>query len=231
MDRPDALPVEVVARFDTRYPMAAQLSAPARASLFQSAQHLRVGPGVRLFDDHQACAGFPFVLEGSVRVLKQAASGRALPLYRVGPGETCIISSSCLLGREAYNARGITECDTELVLLPPPVFEQLLDETVFRDFVFHLFSERIADLMQLIEAVAFQRLDQRLAALLLGHGRVLQITHQQLADELGSVREIVSRLLKGFAAQQLVRLGREQIEIIDAAALRRLASDGRADSP
>ena len=102
---------------------------------------------------------------------------------------------------------------------------------MFRDFVFHLFSERIADLMQLIEAVAFQRLDQRLAALLLGHGRVLQITHQQLADELGSVREIVSRLLKGFAAQQLVRLGREQIEIIDAAALRRLASDGRADSP
>jgi CRP/FNR family transcriptional regulator len=78
--------------------------------------------------------------------------------------------------------------------------------------------------MQLVEAVAFQKLDQRLAALLLGKGRTIHVTHQGLADELGSVREIVSRLLKSFAEQGLVSLGREQIEIVDPARLRRVAA-------
>ena len=180
--------------------------------------------GTLLFDDHQACEGFPFVVEGSIRVLKAAPNGRELPLYRVTPGETCVISSSCLLGQEDYNARGITEADTLLMLLPKAVFDELLAEPAFRGFVFHLFAERIADLMQIIEEVAFHKLDQRLAALLLGKGRWLHTTHQQLADELGSVREIVSRLLKGFAAQGLVRLAREQIEILDPAGLRQLAT-------
>ncbi len=218
-----------IAQLAARYPMIEALPEPARERLVAAARWVRVPPGQLLFDDHQACEGFPFVVEGSVRVVKCAANGRELPLYRVTPGETCIISSSCLLGEEDYNARGVTETDTLLMLLPKPVFDALLAEPVFRGFVFHLFAERIADLMQLIEAVAFHRLDQRLAALLLGKGRVLHVTHQQLADELGSVREFVSRLLKGFAAQGLVRLSREQIEILDAAGLRRVASEGRHD--
>jgi CRP/FNR family transcriptional regulator len=182
-----------------------------------------VPTGAIVFDELQACHGFPFVLRGSIRVVKAAASGRELPLYRVGPGETCIISSSCLLGDTAYNARGVAESETLLALMPHPLFEDMLALAPFRTFVFHLFAERIADLMQLVEAVAFRKLDQRLAALLLGHGRLVRVTHQQLADELGSVREIVSRLLKGFAEQGWVRLGREQIEIISPADLRHLA--------
>jgi CRP/FNR family transcriptional regulator len=216
-------------RFEEHYPMIGALPEPARRRLLQAARLARVPAGRLVFDDHQACEGFPFVVEGSVRVLKCAPNGRELPLYRVTPGETCIISSSCLLGHEDYNARGIAETDTVLMLLPKPVFDELLAEPVFRGFVFHLFAERIADLMQLIEAVAFHRLDQRLAALLLGKGRLVHMTHQQLADELGSVREFVSRLLKGFAAQGLVRLSREQIEILDAAGLRRVASEGRQE--
>jgi len=213
-------------QLDARYPVLADLSAPARTRLLHSAQWMRVPAGAMLFDDRQACEGFPFVVEGSVRVSKCAPSGRELPLYRVGPGETCIISSSCLLGHEDYNARGVTESDTLLMLLPKAVFDEMMGERPFRDFVFHLFAERIADLMQLIEEVAFRKLDQRLAALLLGKGRVLHVTHQQLADELGSVREIVSRLLKGFAEQGFVRLAREQVEIVDAAGLRQLAALG-----
>ena len=214
-------------QLDARYPVLAGLSAPARTRLLHSAQWMRVPAGAMLFDDRQACEGFPFVVEGSVRVSKCAPSGRELPLYRVGPGETCIISSSCLLGHEDYNARGVTESDTLLMLLPKAVFDELMGERPFRDFVFHLFAERIADLMQLIEEVAFRKLDQRLAALLLGKGRVLHVTHQQLADELGSVREIVSRLLKSFAEQGLVKLAREQVEIIDPPGLRRMAAEGR----
>jgi CRP/FNR family transcriptional regulator len=206
-----------------RYPMIAALPEAARARLLAAARWVKVPAGTLVFDDRQPCEGFPFVVDGSVRVLKAAPNGRELPLYRVAPGETCVISSSCLLGHEDYNARGVTEADTLLMLLPRAVFEELLAEPAFRGFVFHLFAERIADLMQLIEEVAFHKLDQRLASLLLGHGRVLHTTHQQLADELGSVREIVSRLLKGFAAQGLVKLAREQIEILDPAGLRRIA--------
>ena len=157
-------------------------------------------------------------------MVKSAANGRELPLYRVTPGETCILSTSCLLAGEPYQARGVTECDCELMLLPVALFEPLLAEPAFRRFVFHLFAERLTELMTLIEAVAFHRLDARLAGCLLGKGPVLQLTHQQLADELGSVREMVSRLLKGFAGQGLVQLGREQIRILDAAGLRQIAN-------
>ncbi len=209
------------------YPALAGLPEDVRAKLADAVQTLRIPAGTRVFDERDACQGFPFVIEGSIRVLKTAPNGRELPLYRVAPGETCIISSSCLLGQSDYNARGIAEEETELVLLPKPMFDALMAHAPFRGFVFELFSERIAELMQLVEEVAFRKLDQRLAALLLGKGRVVRATHQQLADELGSVREIVSRLLKSLAEQGLVSLGREQIEILDAAGLRRLASEAR----
>ena len=205
------------------YPVLDTLPAALRSRVAQQAQTVKMPAGSVLFDERQPCQGFPFILDGGIRVLKPAANGRELPLYRVLPGESCIITSSCLLGRTDYNARGITEGETTLVLLPRPLFDELLGQPAFRNFVFNLFSERIADLMQLVEEVAFRKLDQRLAGLLLGKGKLVHATHQQLADELGSVREIVSRLLKGFAAQDLVRLGREQIEILDPAGLRRLA--------
>lgn len=205
---------------DTLYPVLGTLPGDMREQLARAAQQITVPAGARVFDERQPCAGFPFVLEGALRVVKRSPQGRELPLYRVLPGETCIVSTGCLLGHVGYNATGVAECETRLLVLPPAVFDRLLAEAPFRDYVFRLFSDRIAELMQLIEAVAFRRLDARLAERLLGHGPVLRITHQQLADELGSVREIVSRLLKGFADEGLVRLGREQIDILDAAGLR-----------
>lgn len=200
------------------------LSPAARDRILQCGQRICVPAGAQVFDEHQRCSGFPFVLEGAIRVIKRSAQGRELPLYRVLPGETCIVSTSCLLGHTDYNASGIAERDSTLLLLPQPDFEALMAEPAFRDFIFRLISERMADLMQLVEEVAFRRLDARLANHLLGRGRLLQITHQQLADELGSVREMISRLLKGFADQGLIRLGRERIEVIDPAGLRRIAA-------
>lgn len=205
------------------YPVLAGLPCEAQG-LLSSAQTMTVPAGTLLFDEHQPCQGFPFVLVGGIRVVKRSANGRELPLYRVLPGDSCIMTSSCLLGQVDYRACGITESDTELVFLPKPAFDQLLMHAPFRLFVFQLFAERIGELMQLVEEVAFQKLDQRLANLLLGRGKLIQTTHQQLADELGSVREMVSRLLKGFAEQGLVRLGREQIEILDPAGLRKLSA-------
>jgi CRP/FNR family transcriptional regulator len=206
------------------YPALAEVAPATRAEVLAQAQRIAVPAGTVLFDERQTCQGFPFVLAGAVRVLKSAPNGRELPLYRVLPGETCIITSSCLLGHADYNARGVTEGATELVFLPRPQFDRLLASPPFRAFVFQLFAERIAELMQLVEEVAFHKLDQRLAALLLGKGQLLHVTHQHLADELGSVREMVTRLLKGFAGQGLVALGREQVEILDAAGLRKIAA-------
>jgi CRP/FNR family transcriptional regulator len=216
--------MEENARLFELYPALAEVAPETRAVALAQAQIFTVPAGTVLFDERQPCQGFPFVLAGAVRVLKAAANGRELPLYRVLPGETCIITSSCLLGHADYNARGVAEGATELVFLPREQFAALLASPPFRDFVFQLFAERIAELMQLVGEVAFRHLDQRLAALLLGKGRTLHITHQQLADELGSVREMVSRLLKGFAEQGLVALGREQVEILDAAGLRCIAA-------
>lgn len=208
------------------YPALAGLPADRLQRLLAPQAVMHLPAGTQVFAENQPCQGFPLLLDGCIKVIKQASSGRELMLYRVSPGGSCIISSSCLLGRSDYNARGIAETPLTLVALPVGEFASLLvDHAPFRDFVFHLFAERISELMQLVEEVAFARLDQRLAKLLLArNSATLNVTHQQLADELGSVREIVSRLLKGFAAQGLVSLGREQLTITDHSGLQKLLS-------
>ncbi len=207
------------------YPMLVDLPAGERESMLSGAVLLNIPAGATVFDENQPCQGFPLLLGGSLRVIKASPNGRELQLYRVLPGESCILTSSCLLGHTSYQARGICEQDISMVLLPAPLFHALFDRhPQFRDYVFHLFSERLTDLMQLVTAVAFQKLDQRLAALLIARPSPIHATHQALADELGSAREMVSRLLKGFADQGWLRLGREQIEVLDRAALAHLAA-------
>ena len=208
------------------YPALAGLPAARLAELLQPQAVMRLPAGTQVFAEHQPCQGFPLLVEGSIKVVKLAASGRELMLYRVAPGGSCIISSSCLLGHTEYNARGIAETPLTLLALPVGAFATLmLEHPPFRDFVFHLFADRIGELMQLVEEVAFSRLDQRLAKLILARNSdTLNVTHQQLADELGSVREIVSRLLKGFAAQGLVTLSREQLTVSDRIGLQKLAT-------
>lgn len=208
------------------YPSLAGLADDRLAPLLAPTAVMHLPAGSQVFAEHQPCQGFPLLLEGSIKVVKLAASGRELMLYRVAPGGSCIISSSCLLGHTDYNARGIAETPLTLTILPLASFSQLMIEyPAFRDFIFHLFAERIGELMQLVEEVAFARLDQRLAKLLVARQEdMLHVTHQQLADELGSVREIVSRLLKGFAAQGLVSLGREQLTILDRHGLQKMAA-------
>lgn len=180
--------------------------------------------GSAVFDENLPCAHFPLVLEGSIRVRKLAPQGKELLLYRVAAGESCILTSSCLLGARDYTASAIAETDVSVLAMPRALFLDLLgSEPAFRNEVFELFAARLADLMTLVDAVAFQRLDQRLAGRLLGHGAIVTISHLELAQELGSVREIVSRLLGDFAQRGALRLGRGRIEILDAALLRRIA--------
>jgi len=208
-----------------RYPMLCELPANTLEELMNSATYMRVPAGAMIFDENQPCMGFPLLLSGSARVIKASPNGRELHLYYVQPGEACILTSSCLLGRMHYQARGLVQQELELVVLPPKTFRALFSiSESFRDHVFSRFSERLSDLLELVAAVTFQKLDQRLARVLAAKSSPIRTTHQALADELGSLREIVSRLLKSFADQGWVRLGREQIDVLDASALQRLAA-------
>jgi CRP/FNR family transcriptional regulator len=194
------------------------------AELGPSIGPMTVPAGTVLFVENTPCRGFPLVLEGEVKVSRHSSDGRSLELYRVVPGELCLVSSGCLFRSSPLSAQGITTRQTTLLLIPPPVFTQWLQTNAFRDEVLGLFAERMADLTLLVDAVAFHKLDSRLAAALLGHGQDLAITHQSLANELGSVREIITRLLQRFEREGWLELGRERIQIRDSVALRRVAS-------
>lgn len=208
-----------------RFPALAGLAPDRLERLLAAAELRRVPAGSILFDADQPCRGFPLVLEGAVRVLMNAPNGREILLYRVDPGQGCILSGGCLLGHSDYAARGIAEEDVTLLNLSPAEFNTLLlEHEPFRRFVFGMYGERLAEVMQLVEEVAFRRLDERLAQLLVHRGPVIEATHQKLADELGSVREIVSRLLRSFEQRGWVKLERERVTLADPKSLAALAA-------
>ena len=208
------------------FPVLVALPAARVDAMLNEAQVVHAPAGSILFDAKQPCRGFPLLLDGSVRVTKSAPSGREILLYRVEPGQGCILSGGCLLGHADYSATGIAEQDVTLVSIPPGLFQELLLQSEpFRKFVFGMYGDRLAEVMELVEEVAFRRLDMRLAQLLIRRGPVLEDTHQRLADELGSVREIVSRLLRGFESRGWVKLERERITVLDPKSLSALARE------
>jgi CRP/FNR family transcriptional regulator len=161
--------------------------------------------------------------------MRSLDNGRELHMYDVEPGESCVMSTGCMLGNMPYRAHGTCMTDVELALIPKPMFDRLMAEHApFRNEIFVLFSERLSRLMELVEAVGFQRLDQRLAAALLGKGQRVEASHEQLAQSLGVSRESVSRQLKHFEERGWVQLGRGVIGILDPRALRLMAGGNAA---
>lgn len=207
-----------------RFPALAQLAQERIERLISASPLVNAPEGTILFDARQPCRGFPLLLEGAVGVWKIAPSGREILLYRVEPGEGCVLSGGCLLGESDYTATGIAERDVVLLSLPAAEFHALLlEHEPFRRFVFGLYNARLAEVMELVEEVAFRRLDARLARLLIRRAPVFEGTHQQLAEELGSVREIVTRLLRSFETRGWVRLERSRITVLDPKSLAALA--------
>jgi CRP/FNR family transcriptional regulator len=207
------------------YPVLSRLTAAEQDALRREVQSAHIPAGTVLFDLDSPCSLFLLLTAGTVRVVKPALSGREIVLYRLDPGDSCILTVSCLLGESSYPARGVAETDVAAYILPRPLFYRLLgDSEPFRAFVFRYFAARISELMQLVEEVVFGALDQRLANLLVTQGPRLEMTHQQIADELGTVREVVSRRLKVLEQQGLVRLRRGQVEVLDLKRLGRVAA-------
>ncbi|MCB2115718.1 MAG: Crp/Fnr family transcriptional regulator [Rhodobacteraceae bacterium] len=187
----------------------------------------RLDRGTALFRPGEAAKGFVVVLSGRIEVFLTGPSGRDILLYAVEPGGSCVQSTLGLLGGEEYSGEALTASEVRAVLIPKPEFLDLMDGSpAFRGFVFSAFAERMQAMMHLLERVAFQRIESRLAAALLdrAEGDEVRATHQELATAIGSAREVVSRRLDAFARAGLVVTERGAVALRDRAALARLAA-------
>jgi CRP/FNR family transcriptional regulator len=205
------------------YPVLAELPEDLLRKIEREARPVRAPAGRQLFDEGSPCTHFPLLVEGVIRATKCSPDGHEILLYRLHPGESCVITVVALLGQTPYPARAAAETSLALLGVPRGLFLDLvLKSPPFRIFVFQFLSQRMTHLMALIDDVAFRRVDQRLASRLLLHRQPLAVTHQMLADELGTTREVVSRTLEAFQESGMLRLGRKRIEILDRGALDRV---------
>lgn len=205
----------------------AQLPADILAELESRSRVVEVPAGTTVFDPGHPADNLLLLLDGTVRVSQVSENGREIVLYRVEAGESCVMTTACLIADEDYAASGITETDATAVMIPRAVFDDLAARSdVFRRFVFATYARRISDLFGVIEQLAFQRVDIRLAQRLLkmaGATGALQTTHQKLATELGTAREVVSRQLQEFQRRGLIAVKRGEIAILDPSGLRKIA--------
>ncbi len=208
------------------FPDLSHLESSAKELLLKYARMVEAPVGTVGYREGGPCGAYVMRLAGRSRVFKMSSSGREILLYRVHAGETCVITTTCLLGNSDYPASTIVEEAIKDVIIPAAAFNQLMiDSKVFRTFVMTNYGALISDLIVLLDEVAFHNLDARLAKLLLEVGAdSVKRTHQQIADELGTAREVVSRQVKRFEQKNWVALGRGQVEILDRAALTKLAN-------
>ena len=212
------------------FPPLRQLPEEIFAQLREASLIVELPEGSRIFGPGQAPESFLLLLDGTIRVQQTSESGREIVLYRVQAGESCALTTACLMGYEEYQAEGIAETRIRAVAVPRALFDRLIAMSrEFRQFVFTAFSRRVTNLFRLIDEVAFQRIDVRLAQKLLdlaGAKQQVVATHQDLANELGSAREVISRQLNEFARRGWLRIARGIVEITDRPALARLAQHG-----
>jgi len=172
---------------------------------------------MQIYTEGDACSAIAFLLSGEIRVYKVGEGGREITLYQIESGETCILNASCILSRLKYPAHAITTEEGKMLLVPASDFRNLIGKYEhMRDFVFTILSERLAGVMALVEEIAFGRMDRRLTEYIVEKsedGR-LSLTHQKIADDLGTSREVVSRILKDFEKRGMVRLSRNMIETV-----------------
>jgi CRP/FNR family transcriptional regulator len=208
------------------FPGLSGLDEAAKALLRRQARIVEAPVGTIGYREADPCNAYVMRLAGRSRVYKISDTGREILLYRVAAGETCVLTTTCLLGRSHYPASTVVEEPIRDVVIPAATFHQLMVESeIFRRFVLNNYGDLISDLIVLVDEVAFHSIAARLARMLLDvPDGVVTSTHQQLADALGSAREVVSRQLKEFERGGLIRLGRGSIEVLDRAALGKQAA-------
>ena len=203
-----------------------RLPPDIRTDLIQGSQILSVPAGAQVFEPGQSADNLLLLLEGSVRVQQKSDTGREVFLYRVHAGESCVLTTACMLAFEDYAADGIAETDVRAVAIPRKTFDALVARSaVFRTFVFTAYSRRITDLFTLIDDIVFQRMDVRLASRLLelaDETGTVVATHAILASELGTAREVISRTLAEFQRRGWIEQSRGKLSLTGRAGLERM---------
>lgn len=211
------------------FPGLGQLPADLLATLSRNSAVVTLPAGSRIYGPGHAPESFLLLIDGTVRVQQVSESGREIVLYRVSAGESCALTTACLMSYEDYPAEAIAETDIRAVAVPRLTFDDLIARSPqFRQFVFTAFSTRVTNLFRIIDEVAFSRMDIRLAQKLieLSHGgRNINATQQQLASELGTAREVVSRMMSEFHRRGWVSAVRGSITIDDRSALESLSRE------
>lgn len=188
-----------------------------------AASFARIPAGHDVFLEGDRVDGIALLLSGIVRVYKISETGREITLYRFGLGQSCILSANAILSQKTFPAIATVEQDAEAVIIPSDVFRDWVKRhDAWREFVFDLLSQRLSTLMAVVDEVAFRRMDARLASFLATRARVqnpIRITHAEIASELGSSREVITRLLEDLSARGVVRVSRGQIEVLNETAL------------
>jgi CRP/FNR family transcriptional regulator len=220
---------DLIARLLASFPELEELEEEHRGVLLGSLQFNRLRGGDIAYRQGQHCRAYVMCLEGQTRVFKTSESGRAILLYQVGPGETCVLTTSCLMAGSPFPAESTAETDVLHAALPASVFHRLLGVSPrFRKFVLDNYGDLLSSLIMLVDEVAFASLDLRLAKRLLAEADakgVVAKTHQQLALDLGSVREVISRYLAEWERMGWVRASRGVIQVRDRAALAGYSGD------
>lgn len=185
--------------------------------IVRAGQELSLQRGFQIYRRGDSCQGISFLLDGQARVYRVAETGREITLYEVFPGETCILNAACILGKQKYPANAVVTQDARAFLVPAPVFRELLQgSSILRRYVFELLSLRMTELMELVEEIAFRRMDERVADYLeeKSSNNLLTATHQTIAADLGTSREVVTRILRDMEQRGAVKLGRGIIELV-----------------
>jgi CRP/FNR family transcriptional regulator len=210
-----------------RFAGIARLEGATKDILRKGSKIVAVPKDTTIFGPGNSPENMLFLLDGTVRVQQVSETGHEIVLYRIHAGQSCVLTTACLLTYEHYSAEGICETDVQAAAIPRGLFDDLVAQSKpFRDFVFAAFSKRITDLFLMIDEVAFQRMDVRLAARLieLSEGRdTVSTTHQKLSVELGTAREVISRQLQEFQRRGWIALSRGAVELVDRASLEKLS--------
>ena len=195
----------------------------------ETAVQVRLNAGDFVFRPGDLCESFLVLLDGRIRVQLVSENGKEVTLYKIGPGGSCMLTTSCLFSYDKYPAEAIAETDIVALAFSRDNFERTVENSAeFRRFVFDGFSERLAKVISRMEELAFTSIDYRLAKVLMGlHERgQTQVTHNNLAVELGTAREVVSRHLKQMEKRGLIALARGKITVLDPPALMSMNHDG-----
>lgn len=189
---------------------------------------VKIPAGQDVFTEGERVQGLALLISGVVRVYKIGETGREITLYRFGNGQGCILTANAILSYKTFPAVATVEADAEAVMIPAETFRRWVGKyDLWRDFVFELLSQRLEKVMSLVDEVVFRRMDVRLISFLLHRSEVenpMRITHQEIASELGTSREVISRLLEDLSQRGFVRVSRGEIEILDQEELQALAT-------